>query len=438
MFTVTRSDYIRHALEKGLDAWWERHELPSRDLLRDGLILLQNGDELSEGQRALLLRMALTYGKGVLTALRHQTNPERTAVMLSEALLLPESGWSFDDLRRWLSEDSNSAAWSDHLRTELLGANQIASAAHKKRIASLIAVTRNTDTGQLGQLERARSTNGATNGAADGANDDGWIVSEESTTRPVAGSVSYTRFVMAILLLVILGAVFYSRFWPRFDNRAMVEITAFLQPVPLAQPVSPLDAPVQVTEAGERSFLIDQNEVSNSEYRACVAAGACNPPKSSDSATRVDYFLKPEFSKFPVVHVDAESAAAYCGWRGKRLPTAEEWEVAASLAPATGRRYRYPWGDHFEAQFVTSAESGSNDTSEIGTHRPQGVSPLGVGDMAGNVAEWTASTVRAGDTLQRVVKGGSFKDNAEQLQVIAQVTLPGSTAEMWLGFRCAR
>ena len=99
MFTVVRGEYIRQSLESAINLWWERHELPNADLLRDGLVYLEQGGQLSEGQRAILLRAALSYAKGVRTALRHQTNPERTAVLLNDSLLMAGSRWSEDDLR---------------------------------------------------------------------------------------------------------------------------------------------------------------------------------------------------------------------------------------------------------------------------------------------------------------------------------------------------
>jgi formylglycine-generating enzyme required for sulfatase activity len=184
------------------------------------------------------------------------------------------------------------------------------------------------------------------------------------------------------------------------------------------------------------AYAIERHEVTNRDYRRCWEEGGCPSPSSFDSQSRPGYFANRSFDDFPVVNVSWDAANTYCAWVGRRLPTLEEWEVAASLAPATGLRYRYPWGERFDPRMANSALSELQDTQSIGAYHPAGSTPLGMMDLAGNVAEWTAmpasSVVDGG-----VVKGGSFRDPPEQLRNDAFVELPRSTSVPWLGFRCA-
>lgn len=126
----------------------------------------------------------------------------------------------------------------------------------------------------------------------------------------------------------------------------------------------------------------------------------------------------------PVAGVTYYEAEAYCRWlsaqktRLVRLPTEAEWEKAAR-----GEYGKvYPWGDEWDPARCNSAEKGPGTTTPVGAYSPQGDSPYGAADMAGNVREWTRSKFKnypydAGDGREslegqesRMLRGGSFYD----------------------------
>ncbi len=116
----------------------------------------------------------------------------------------------------------------------------------------------------------------------------------------------------------------------------------------------------------------------------------------------------PDKAMHPVVLVSASDAEAYAAWlahktgRKLRLPTENEWEKA--MRGSDGRLY--PWGNDYDATRLNNADRGPFTTMPVGAF-PQGASPYGVLDGAGQVYEWTAT--RQGKT-RRIVKGGSWDD----------------------------
>jgi iron(II)-dependent oxidoreductase len=93
----------------------------------------------------------------------------------------------------------------------------------------------------------------------------------------------------------------------------------------------------------------------------------------------------------PVVHVNWYEAEAFCRWAGRRLPTEAEWEMAATLDPATGRKRRFPWGDAPPTPESANLDYRNGGTLDVRA-LPAGDSPLGCRQMIGNVWEWVADT----------------------------------------------
>ncbi len=139
-------------------------------------------------------------------------------------------------------------------------------------------------------------------------------------------------------------------------------------------------------------------------------------------------------------------ASAYCRVRSGRLPTEDEWIVAAASAASPPRRY--PWGDTGAVcrRAAWGLKSGpcstkGNGPDTVGAH-DDGVSPLGLHDLAGNVAEWVAPAPSDdpsghGGTGLGIVKGGSWQSSlAADLRVWARVELPTATRRNDVGVRC--
>ncbi|MCI0485945.1 MAG: bifunctional serine/threonine-protein kinase/formylglycine-generating enzyme family protein [Blastocatellia bacterium] len=184
-----------------------------------------------------------------------------------------------------------------------------------------------------------------------------------------------------------------------------------------------------------KAFYIDQYEVTNEQYLKFVQATNHKPP-----GTWPDGKFPPGEDKYPVGGVSWFDAQAYAKWAEKRLPTEVEWEYAAR---GTDKRL-YPWGNSFSPRNANSLETRKNNPMPIGSYS-SGKSPFEVYDMAGNVAEWTASDAVAypnsnarPDAGRKVIRGGSFALPQARARVTARIFAPPSTTEKFIGFRCAR
>lgn len=204
-------------------------------------------------------------------------------------------------------------------------------------------------------------------------------------------------------------------------------------------------------------FYIDRYEVTNAQYYRFVKAGGYEQMKWWDPealpylprfvdttgkpgpATWKDGKPLPGTEKLPVTGVCWFEARAFARWAGKRLPTEEEWEVAASFDPQTRSRRLYPWGEKWD---IAAGNFTSPKPTPVGT-RSRDRSPVGCFDMAGNVFEWTDSPYPSAEKpLYRVVKGGSFGFSPETLMRFARNTKRKSPSPLYrssnMGFRCAK
>lgn len=200
------------------------------------------------------------------------------------------------------------------------------------------------------------------------------------------------------------------------------------------------------------AFWLDRTEVSVADYRRCVALRRCSPIPYSEGARRFDV---PTFPATLVRHRDAE---AFCKFRGARLPTEAEHERA--MRGPTGRRY--PWGNVYNSRAANHGRLGLDRTDEsdgfaelapVGSF-PQGRTPDGILDLAGNAAEWVHDRFAPGyadaeavdprgpssssATSERVVRGGSYVTAGPWLRGAARDAAEPDSRAPHVGFRCAR
>jgi len=194
------------------------------------------------------------------------------------------------------------------------------------------------------------------------------------------------------------------------------------------------------------AYWIDQTEVANTQYSLCVQAGACDPPGSSGSFTRNDYYNVLAYERYPVINVSWYDAMAYCEWAGRRLPTEAEWEKAARGVDAN----IYPWGADISCEQANYIDC-VGDTSEMGSF-PSAPSPYGALDMAGNVWEWVADWYYVGfyndsplvdpqgpdSGAFKVVRGGSWNDYEWYLRTTNRYSYFPDNKRVSIGFRCAQ
>ncbi len=203
------------------------------------------------------------------------------------------------------------------------------------------------------------------------------------------------------------------------------------------------------------SFYIDQFEVTNAQYQACVLdSGYCDLPLD------LRIYLNPEYSNHPVVFVTWDMANDFCEWRDGRLPTEAEWERTSRGEQTQS----YPWGNNMSDDIANFCDSNCQNvwmsnlyddyyvkTAPVGSYE-EGKSSYGAYDMAGNVWEWVSDWYKDDyyqnspannplgpkDGLYRVLRGGSWFDPLNYLYSYRRSQALPATSSGYIGFRCAK
>jgi len=221
------------------------------------------------------------------------------------------------------------------------------------------------------------------------------------------------------------------------------------------------------------SFYIDKYEVSNGDYKKFADITGRDYPPYWEGKTSGGKFSDPYFSKLPVIATYRE-AESYAAWAGKRLPTEQEWEKAASSIKGGLKkkiRARYPWGKVKRSGIANTVELWkSPEKTElfkivmekypgikisrgyipVDTFSTTALSRYGIANMCGNAQEWTSSwykphrgnnrTSLQYGTQYKVIKGGAYYLKLNDCRISSRKTggVPNLYDDRAAGFRCVK
>jgi gamma-glutamyl hercynylcysteine S-oxide synthase len=224
-------------------------------------------------------------------------------------------------------------------------------------------------------------------------------------------------------------------------------------------------------------FWIDVTPVTNGEYVSFIAAGGYQKRAYwsdngwkwvNDSAVRAPKYWSrggdgwisrsmdrtaPVALDHPVIHLCYYEAEAFANFAGKRLPTEQEWEAAASWDPETGTKRSYPWGEQAPTKELANVDQLSFGTASVGAY-PANISPIGCRGMIGDVWEWTSSdflpypgfesfpyaeySEAFFGTEYKVLRGGSWATRPGAVRNSFRNWDYPIRRQIFSGFRCAR
>lgn len=233
--------------------------------------------------------------------------------------------------------------------------------------------------------------------------------------------------------------------YERVEPPQGVEVPENMVYIPPGQFVMGEKDNIRIASLG-KGFFIDKYPVTNAQFCAFLNERGNQPEGkvewidlngTEDERCRIRkdsdrFVVESGFEEHPVTFVSWAGARAYAAWAGKRLPAEEEWEKAAR--GIDGRVY--PWGNEFDKDKCNTKESIIRHTTPVGRY-PEGCSPYGGLDIAGNVWEWTDR--RQEEAKERIfVRGGSWVSRGDDCRCADRGWGDPGDGDYSVGFRCAR
>jgi sulfatase modifying factor 1 len=203
-----------------------------------------------------------------------------------------------------------------------------------------------------------------------------------------------------------------------------------------------------------KAFYIDSREVTFAEFKEFVdETGHVTTAEKAKSKDTWRTYYNEKTVHYPVFLVSRKDAVKYAEWKGKRLPTEAEWERAAR----GDTKNIFPWGNEWGDNKCANSYASTREMMTVlstGGPIPAGVqkndvTPGGVRDLAGNVAEWTEDRfeeyvgsdyeTRGVERKTFVLKGGSWgSDGPKECRIAHRGRAVQTMSDFYVGFRCAR
>ncbi len=247
------------------------------------------------------------------------------------------------------------------------------------------------------------------------------------TPGPTATPLPQTTFLRGVQMLLVPGGTFTMGRAGTYPNEAPPH-EVYLDP-----------------------YYIDQTEVTNLYYRACVQEGGCEMPEFITVQVWDNYFGLDRFNNYPVAYISWPEAQNYCRWRGGSLPTEAQWEKAARFDPATGNEQDlFPWGNTVPTLYYANFGAEIGRPEPVGA-RPAGASPVGAYDLSGNMIEWVYDWYQDNfyehsphdnptgpvTGTDKILRGGWWGENGAQIGVTYRDYIGPGTKQNYIGFRCS-